>query len=40
MVPMEKNRYNKYLDPEFSAVMDYNVQDTVHFHLHCELNML
>ena len=28
---MEKNRYNVYLDPEFSAVMDYKAQDTLPF---------
>lgn len=40
VVPLEKNGHNEYLDPEFSAVMGYKVQDTLPFHLHCELNML
>lgn len=31
---MEKNRYNDYLGPEFSAVVDYKVRDTFSFHLH------
>lgn len=37
---MERIRYNEYLGPEFSAVVDYKVRDTFSFHLRCELNML